>query len=151
MTREEKCELAIERGYTYDSETGNIYNRFGKISKTKLPKGYIDILITINKKTYHLLAHHFAWYSVYGNCNIEQIDHINGVKDDNRIINLRSVTHQQNMWNIKNTKGYYFCKPRGKFRSAICMDYKQIHLGYFNTEEEAKQAYLNAKEKYHII
>ena len=31
MTREEKCKLITERGYTYDSKTGNIYNRYGKI------------------------------------------------------------------------------------------------------------------------
>jgi hypothetical protein len=151
MTREEKCELAIERGYTYNSEIGNIYNRFGKISKIKHPKGYIDISITINKKTYHLLAHHFAWYSVYGNCNTEHIDHINGVRNDNRICNLRSVTRQQNQWNFVNAKGYYWNKRNNKWQSQIKVNKKTIFLGLFNIEQEARNAYVNAKEKYHII
>jgi hypothetical protein len=151
MTREEKCELAIERGFTYNSEIGNIYNRFGKISKIKHPRGYIDILITINKKTYHLLAHHFAWYCVYGNCDTEEIDHINGVRNDNRICNLRSVTRQQNQWNRNDIKGYWFRKDRQKYRAHITFNGKTKFIGHFDTEQEAKQAYLNAKEKYHII
>jgi hypothetical protein len=144
MTREEKCELAIERGYTYDPETGIIYNKFNKIVKNKLPKkGYIRIESNI-----HLLAHHFAWYCVYNEC-VEEIDHINGIRDDNRICNLRSVTKQQNQWNRLTAKGYSWNIKEQKWKSRITLNNKEIHLGYFNTEEEARNAYLQAKEIYH--
>jgi hypothetical protein len=151
MTREERCKLAIERGYTYNSEIGNIYNRFGKIVNTHNRYGYIKIMLTFKEKKYQLVAHHFAWFCINNNCEFEQLDHINGIKDDNRIINLRSVTHQQNQWNKKKAKGYYWNKSENKWHAQIQVNKKTIYLGLFNIEEEAKQAYLNAKEKYHII
>jgi len=150
MKREEKCEYFIQRGYTYDSETGNIYNRLGEILKATHSEGYVHIKTSINNKRINLLGHHFAWYSVYGNCDIEQIDHINGVRNDNRIVNLRNVTHQQNSFNTKS-KGYTWNKRANKWHSRIMINSKAIHLGYFTTEEEARNAYLAAKEKMHII
>jgi predicted phosphodiesterase len=148
MTQEERCEILIEKGYTYDPETGNIYSRLGKILKRK-NKGYVHIGTTINKKTLNLFGHNFAWYCVYGNCDTDQIDHINGVRDDNRICNLRNVNKNQNQWNRKTAKGYNFY--RNKYQAQIQVNNKRIYLGYFTTEQEARQAYLNAKEKYHII
>ena len=150
MTREEKCKLAIERGYTYNSETGIIYSRLGKIVKRTQGTGYISLCLTINKKTINLSGHQFAWYCFYGNCNTIQIDHINGIRNDNRIFNLRNVTPQQNQFNHVNAKGYYWNKSQNKFQSQIRAN-KSINLGLFNTEEEARNAYLAAKEKYHVI
>jgi hypothetical protein len=48
-----------------------------------------------------------------------------------------------------NAKGY--TKRKNKWIAQIKLDYKNIYLGSYNTEEEARQAYLLAKEKYHII
>ena len=107
MTREEKCKLAIERGYTYDPETGLIYNRYGKISNTHDKYGYIIITLPFNQK---LKAHHFSWYLFYKEC-VKQLDHINGVRDDNRISNLRAVTNNENQWNRLTAKGYGAAKP----------------------------------------
>jgi hypothetical protein len=151
MTREEKCKLITERGYTYNPETGDIYNRYGKISNATHIQGYVTIVTKINKKNITLLGHHFAWYCVYGNCDIEQIDHINGFTGDNRICNLRNVTHQQNHLNRTTAKGYYWNKRANKWHSQITLNNKSIHLGFYITEEEAREAYLNAKEKHHII
>jgi hypothetical protein len=150
MTREEKCKLAIERGYTYNPETGEVYNRYGKVSKSIHKTGYIYIGITLNKKAYNLKSHHFAWYCVYKEC-VEEIDHINGIRNDNRIFNLRSVTHQQNNWNRVNAKGYTWNKTVNKWHSQITLNYKKIYLGCFDTKQEARNAYLQAKEKHHII
>ena len=150
MTREEKCKLAIERGFTYNSETGIIYSRYNKIVKRKQSNGYIKFGLSVNKKTINLLGHHFAWYCFYGNCNINQIDHINGIRTDNKIFNLRNVTSKQNSWNRTKAKGYFWNKHRNKWQAQIKGN-KQINLGLFNTEEEAKNAYLTAKEKYHVI
>ena len=150
MTREEKCKLAIERGYTYNSETGIIYSRLGKIVKTKQTNGYIYMYLYENQKNINLLGHHFAWYCFYRNCNTNQIDHINGIRTDNRILNLRNVTSKQNSWNRTKAKGYYWNKHRNKWQAQIKGN-KSINLGYFNTEEEARNAYLAAKEKLHVI
>jgi hypothetical protein len=149
MTREERCKLAIERGFTYDSETGLIYNRYGKHTKSA-SDGYISINIHFEKINYKLKGHQFAWYWVNKKC-AEQIDHINGIRDDNRILNLRSVTHQQNQWNRTKAKGYYFFKRDKKWKSKIYLNNKEINLGTYNTEEEARTAYLQAKEIYHKI
>lgn len=152
MTREERCKLAIEKGYIYNPETGLVYNRLNKIVKSKDKSGYIKMVIRICKdKIINLYIHHFAWYSVYGDCKIEQIDHINRIKDDNRICNLRSVTRNQNMWNRNNIKGYYFNKNDKKYQSHIKVNGETKYIGQFNTETEAHKAYLEAKEKYHII
>ena len=149
MTREERCELAIERGFTYNPETGLIYNRYGKTSKpNKL--GYNEMCIGVNKKSFKIQGHQFAWYYENGYCENE-LDHINGIRNDNRIINLRSVTRQQNQWNQTKAKGYCFIKKSNKYRAEIRLNYKKIYLGSYNTEQEARQAYLKAKEKYHII
>ncbi len=78
-----------------------------------------------------------------------QADHINHHTLDNRIINLRIVTQQQNQWNQKNPKGYYWDKRREKYRAHIRFNGKDIHLGYFLTTKEAHEAYLQAKPYYH--
>jgi hypothetical protein len=151
MTREEKCELAIEKGYTYDQETGKIYSRFNKEITSKFKTGYhFFILIDKNKKRHQLLAHIFGWYCINKEC-VEQIDHINGIKDDNRILNLRSVNNQQNHFNRITAKGYYWNKRVDKWQCQIMLNNKSIHLGYFEKEEDARAAYLEAKEKYHTI
>lgn len=151
MTREEKCKLAIERGYTYDPETGIVYSRLNKIVKNKDKYGYIKFSMTIGyKKSVTLFVHQFAWYCINKEC-VEQLDHINGIKDDNRIYNLRAVNNMQNAWNRNDVKGYWFRKNRQKYQAQIQINGKKKCIGHFNTEEEARQAYLKAKENYHII
>lgn len=146
---EDKIKLAIERGMTYDPITGNIYGSSGKLITSKCKKGYIYPGVWFENKTYRFFAHIFAWYVTYGKMPDNQIDHINGVRDDNRIINLRDVTNQQNQFNRK-VKGVTQ-RTNGKWRARIGINGKRISLGDFDTEEEARQAYLDAKKIYHII
>jgi len=149
MTKEEKCLLAIEKGYTYNPETGIIYGVYGKEIKCKSSIGYILIMIYNNKKKYNLYGHQFAYYSIH-NKVVDCIDHINGVKHDNRIYNLRSITNQKNLFNT-NAKGYYYNNRDKVYISRIMLNSKSIHIGSFKIEEEAQQAYLEAKKTYHII
>lgn len=74
-----------------------------------------------------------------------QIDHINGNKIDNRIENLRLVTNRGNSQNRKHHRGGQlvgasYDKRNGKWQSRIYIN-KNIFIGYFDTEQEANQAY----------
>lgn len=146
MTRLEKIQLCIEKGITCDVETGKVYGIYGKELISKL-NGYKCIHADKIKKLYQ---HQFVYYIATGEI-VESIDHINGDKSDNRIINLRSVNHQQNGFNRTTAKGYYWNNKKNKWHSQIRLNGKKIHLGLFNTELEARKAYLDAKKIYHII
>ena len=102
------------------------------------------------KKTYILKGHQYAWYCVHKEI-VKQLDHINGDRSDNRIENLRAVTHQENHFNRTNAKGYTWNKRANKYVSQIQVDGVKKYLGYYINEEDARQAYLDAKEQYHQI
>jgi len=116
-------------------------------------KGYIDkgyVRLTINNKHYFL--HRIIGLTFLG-LDITNpksyIDHIDRNPLNNNLSNLRIVNNQQNQFN-RNAKGYSWNKADKKWHSQIRLNGKNIHLGYFENEEEAHQKYLEAKEKYHI-
>lgn len=78
-----------------------------------------------------------------------QSDHINHNTLNNRKSNLRIVTCNQNQWNQKNPKGYYWRKANKKYMAQIKLNGKQIYLGLFRTADAAHSAYLQAKKHYH--
>jgi hypothetical protein len=148
MTRLEKCELLKSKGFTYNPETGKIFGVRGKEIIRKNKNGYIIIDINYQNKKYNIYGHHYAWYWVYGNVDFEMLDHINRDRSDNRISNLRITNHIENQQN-QDGKGYGFHKRDKKWFAQIWFENKKKWLGYFDTEEEARQAYLSAKLKYH--
>jgi AP2 domain. len=135
-------ELMISSGYRYDAQSGNIYGMNGKLITKKSRSGYIICYKNIR-------GHRFAWYYTYGEIpNI--IDHINRVRDDNRICNLRNVDRAQNNKNstrIENAKLYAHHKQTGKYTAQICINYKKIHIGIFDTKEEAIKARLEYEDR----
>lgn len=77
------------------------------------------------------------------------IDHINHNKLDNRKENLRILTHSENIINAKRSwieKGTCYDKVKKKWRAAIRVRKKRIHLGYFKTEQEAMTRYRNYRD-----
>jgi hypothetical protein len=80
-----------------------------------------------------------------------QIDHIDGDKTNNFLSNLRVVTNQQNQWNQTKAKGYCWHKQNKKWMAYIKLNGKNKFLGYYDTESEAHQAYLDAKKIYHVM
>tara|TARA_R110000823_G_C15591851_1_gene464319 strand:- start:86 stop:541 length:456 start_codon:yes stop_codon:yes gene_type:complete len=150
MNRKQRCEYLKEKGYTYNSETGEVFGVRGNVLKRKDDQGYLVLAIYTNKKNYNLYQHHYAWYMTYGNVDFEMLDHKNQITNDNRISNLRIITNQENLFNT-NAKGYCWDRINQKWMSRIKISGKQIYLGRYNTEEDARQSYLIAKEKYHII
>jgi hypothetical protein len=150
MTRQAKCELAIEKGFYYNDLSGIITTPKGIETKRVTVNGYIHLALWSDNKRYDLLGHQFAWY-VNNKETIPCIDHVNGIKTDNRIANLRSVTKSQNAMNMKNVRGYTFCNRSKKYIAIIMVNYKKKQLGIFKTPEEARQCYLDNKNKYHIF
>lgn len=151
-------EMFLKQILDYNSETGCFVwkQKTSKKSKIKigtlagcLNNGYW--IITINQKIYK--AHRLAWLYIYGEWPKHNIDHINGVRSDNRIFNLRDATVRQNGQNRiehRNGKlvGASYDKKYKKWFSQIQIDKKQNYLGYFDTELEAHEAYIIALEKH---
>jgi hypothetical protein len=77
------------------------------------------------------------------------VDHINGIKTDNRLVNLQLISSRENVHKgnrVNGTSKYIgvsFYKSTSKWKSQIYLNGKRIHIGYFNSEEEAYNAYLN--------
>lgn len=105
-------------------------------------------VIRIDKKLY--LGHRLAWLYMYGYLP-KRIDHINQVRFDNRIANLRKCEHWQNITNAPlrktNTHGYrgvYWHRPTQSWQAQIQVNNHQQHLGLFKYKEEAAIAYNKA-------
>lgn len=95
----------------------------------------------------NLLAHRVAWAMYHGIWPQEQIDHINGLRTDNRIVNLRAVSGQENMRNAKRPKnntsgviGVRWQPNAGKWRARIKVDNRTLHVGYFDNFDAAVAA-----------
>jgi hypothetical protein len=151
----------LKKLFYYDPKTGFFTRlieqgkrgRVGDIAGS--PNNFGHIQIKINRVLYK--AHRLAWLYVYGKWPKNSIDHINGVPSDNRIINLRDVSHMHNMQNIRrlnktNTSGFmgvHWYKQQHKWGASITANYKRIFLGLFETPEQAYNKYIEAKRKYH--
>ena len=100
--------------------------------------------------------HHAVWEEANGPLpEGYEIDHINGVRSDNRLENLRLVTRQENMRNAKvygtNTSGVTgvaWKKDKRKWKAYIMVDYKQKHLGYYTDWFDAVCARMSANNTY---
>lgn len=113
-------------------------------------RGYIVGNCKSTKKK--LLLHRLVYELAHGSIPAGlQIDHIDGNRSNNFLSNLRVVTSQQNNCNRTAAKGCYFHKPTQKWLAKIKLDGKSKHLGYYSTEAEAHQLYLETKAIYHII
>jgi hypothetical protein len=104
----------------------------------------------------HCMTHRLAWLLTYRKWPASQLDHINGDRLDNRIDNLREATPAENQQNLKrrknNTSGYVGVrKSLNKWQAIIAIDRKRIHLGNFDTIEEAAAAYAAAKAELHTF
>lgn len=148
----------LKRVLNYNPETGVFTWR---IKKSNIKIGYITGSITsngylstrINCKSY--LSHRLAWLYVYGQFPENDIDHINHIRSDNRIKNLRVVINKENCKNkllqSNNTSGVAgvtWYKRDKKWLTQINYNGKTITLGLFKNINDAKKAREKAKIKY---
>jgi hypothetical protein len=145
----------------YSPETGlfiwkpNQKNKklIGKAAGTITQFGYIRICI--DGKRY--MAHRLAWYITYGHFDSGEIDHINHIKTDNRIANLRLVSKSVNQQNkfLPNSNsstgilGVSYKTRSDKYIVTICIDGKNRYAGSYRNVRDAEQAYLFAKMQFH--
>jgi hypothetical protein len=132
----------------YNQETGIFTWKQGRYAGKKAgftrSDGYVQIKI---KNTPHL-AHRLAWLYVTGQLPLLFIDHIDHDRANNVFTNLREVTKSENSQNVKR-KG--FNKRKERYDARIMVKGVSKFLGYFDTQEEAKQAYLTAKKTLHPV
>jgi len=140
----------------YDPETGIlIWKKDQSIADRKStdPKNKY-MRICINKKEY--MSHRIAWLIYNGSWPFGDLDHINMIKTDNRIINLREADQPDNQANVgirvdnkTGYKGVGFHKASKKYRARIVRNGKRTEIGYFLTPEEAHEAYKQAAIQLH--
>ena len=117
---------------------------------SKNQNGYLKFKIANKPYLHHRVvyyAHNSEW-DFHDSSKNNSIDHIDHNRSNNHISNLRIVNHYQNMQN-RNVKGCWYNKINNKWMAAITINYNQINLGSYDTEEEAHDIYLKVKSALH--
>jgi hypothetical protein len=143
----------VKQVLDYDQDTGVFTWKVATATSTKVGTvagtvydGYRRITID----GVRMFAHRLAWWYSVGKKPTRLIDHINGLRDDNRIANLRQVTPSENNQNQVH-RGYYFDRERKQYRAKISVGGKTYSLGCHACEIDARNAYQNAKSKLHVV
>jgi hypothetical protein len=147
----------LQRLFRYDPDTGHLHwvaIGKGRIKKkpagTIVKAGYIGVMID-GKRHY---VHRIAWALHHGKHPDDQLDHINGIKTDNRICNLREATNTQNGKNIKLKSNNKTGHPGVHFKAnawavSIKVNHRQIYLGRYKEKQQAIDARSNAEKLYY--
>jgi hypothetical protein len=124
----------------------------GKEAGWATPRGYRRI--EFKNVTY--AVHRLVWLHYWGVEPKEQVDHINGIRNDNRIENLREASQQENRFNqgkyVTNKtgfKGVSWVERYKKYRAQCQVDGKNHSLGLYDTAEAASAAYVAFATKHH--
>lgn len=149
----------------YDPETGRFTrtvqlarrHRVGDRADFLIATGWLKGYYRVAVDSQRYLAHRVAWLYVNGRWPDGVIDHINGNRSDNRIENLRDGTQAQNMQNrrkaqsncISGILGVHLHRETGRWVARLQTGGVGRHIGLFATKEEAHEAYLREKRKFH--
>lgn len=157
-------EQTLKQFVLYDENTG-VFERLigtgkGASVGTKT-KGCLDVSngyrkISINGKQYY--AHRLAWLYMTGKWPLDQIDHVNEIRDDNRFENLREANNAQNNQRSKarsdsKTKvlGVFWHKKAKKYVAQIRNLNQTIYLGLYETIEMASSARKKAELELNFV
>lgn len=146
---------ALNELLAYDPETGHFLWRKarGRSRENGIAGSMMGPYWCINIKGRHYLAHRVAWLAHYGVYPAGEIDHINQIKTDNRIANLRIVSRSFNAHNMSQAhkgsssglRGAYFHKKHKYWSSHFMVNGVIKNLGVFPSKEAAHAAYIKAK------
>lgn len=151
----DRLEIAKMKGWLYDPISGEVRTRLGKVISAKhvqKNQTYIIGKVRHNGVEYKIFTHRYAWYYMTGEIP-NQVDHKEHHIDpiyNNRFENLRSSDVCKNQWNRPRCKGYFFDDKNMKYRVDITFNKSRKYIGHFDSEIDARKAYLDAKKKYHI-
>ena len=129
---------------TYDPETGLwVWKTNGKNAGWARKDGRKKI--GINGKEYY--ASVLAWFYMTGEWPELDVDHENRIRGDDRWSNLRQLTRSHNLYNSKRKRTKHDL-PRGvhlhgkrRFKAIYQKNYKLVHIGSYDTPEEASEAF----------
>lgn len=155
---------SLRERLSYDPSTGDFtylartwpsapHDIIGKPAGTVGKRGYR--IIRVEGKRY--LAHRLAWLYMTGAHPTHDIDHINGVREDNRWANLRQAPKGMNHQNLRHARsdnstgllGAFVDRTGNRIGAQIKVDGRTIFLGWHRTAEDAHAAYLAAKRQMH--
>jgi len=143
--------------FTYNKRTGVLRWRIqpaqgvprGSVAGSLHPQGYV--MVQVNGKIY--AAHRLIWVLLHG-VEPDVINHVNGTRWDNRASNLENVTRTENLQLHRKARsdsttgllGVTYRADCNKYQSKIRRNGVTVHLGTFNSPEEAHAKYCAAKE-----
>lgn len=163
MAKSDLSSQELKELYEYNPTTGEFLSRkFGRNQSATKPAGFMiaEGYRRIHVRRYgYYAAHRLAWLYCYGELPTLPIDHINGVKSDNRISNLRLVStllNNQHIWEARSTSvsGLLGVSDKGNrftamIKARLAGRTVQLYLGSYATAEEAHAVYMDAKRLLH--
>lgn len=171
------CPTVLRQLLRYEPDTGKLFWRTRKpwmfadaghaayhnCAKWNARFASQEALTALNRQGYrcgslcgtNVKAHRVAWVLAYGEHPKDQIDHVDGDRENNTLANLRDVSNKENSRSaarpVNNTSGHTgvaYVEHRGKYRAYIKVDGRYVHLGYWNTLHAALSAYEDAKRQH---
>ncbi len=155
-----KGAVVLDQGLWYSPASGQFFssrysgrNKNGPLREVVTKKRHVEFFS--NGRTRQ--AHRMAWEIINGPIPTGlEIDHIDGNPKNNKMSNLRLVTHLENMGNYKMTRpnssglqGVSWMKNTKKWRAQINCNGERVYLGEFISKEAAHEVYLKAKRLHH--
>lgn len=153
-------DINVETGEVRWARTINSRAIKGRIAGTSTPEGYRKLCYRYRP----YLVHRLIWAKAHGVESVPQhLDHIDGDPSNNALSNLRPATQAQNNINVPARRVYagepcasklkgvsrYSANGWSKWRARIRVEGREHSLGYFDTEEEAAEAYRGAAKRFY--
>jgi hypothetical protein len=154
-----------EQQLAYDPDTGLLWWKPPHTGRRRNKDRPVGTLRTNSSGTTYVMvgvgknmiqAHVLAWLLHYKEYPEHEVDHINGVGYDNRIVNLRKATHAENSLNGKvrrdnssGVTGVSFCRRTGKWFAAVRVNRRMKFIGRFTRKEDAIKARIEAERQYY--
>jgi hypothetical protein len=152
----------LQESLRYNRRTGVLTRRIqtsnrvhtGDVAGYKRPDGYISVCIGGQSH----LAHRLIWLMFYGVWPEGDVDHINGVRDDNRLCNLRLATRSENLQNVSGPRssnrssgilGVTWDKNRQQWKTNLTINGINVHQSRHDRKEDAAFARRDAEKRFH--